>query len=44
MQGVGRSELDDDGQKVQISSDKINKNQRCTIQHDNIVNKAVRDI
>ena len=25
-QGVGRSELDGDGQKVQISSDKINKN------------------
>ena len=43
-QGVGRSELDGDGQKVQISSDKINKNQRCTIQHNNIVNKAVCDI
>lgn len=43
-QGVGRSELDDDGQKVQISSDKINKNQRYTIQHDNIINKAVCDI
>lgn len=37
-QGVGRSELDDEGQNIQISSDKINKNYRCTIQHDNIIN------
>ena len=40
-QRVGRSEPDDDGQNVQISNDKINKNYRCIIQHDNIINIAV---